>query len=235
MTDLARKVDGLLFDKDGTLFDFHATWSVWASDVIAALSEGDAAVMERMADAMHYDLEVQRFRPTSPIIAGTNREAAECVRVALPDRPLDDIEHFLMMSSASAPLQPPVPLDPYLTGLAGLGLKLGVMTNDSEYAARAQLDSAGVEEHFDFVAGFDSGYGAKPDPGPLLAFARSVDLAPDRVAMIGDSTHDLLAGRAAGMQTIAVLTGTAVEAELAPLADVVFPDIGHIPGWLAAG
>jgi phosphoglycolate phosphatase len=234
VTGLARKVDGLLFDKDGTLFDFHSTWSVWARDVIATLSGGDGAVMARMAEAMHYDLEVQRFRPTSPIIAGTNREAAECVRVALPDRPLEEIEHFLMMSSASAPLQPPVPLDPYLTGLAGQGLKLGVMTNDSEYAARAQLDSAGVGAHFAFVAGFDSGYGAKPEPGPLLAFARAVGLSPDRVAMVGDSTHDLLAGRAAGMQTIAVLTGTALEHELAPHADAVFPDIGHIPGWLSA-
>ena len=230
----ARKVDGLLFDKDGTLFDFHATWSVWARDVIDELSGGEASVMTRMAEAMHYDLAVQRFRPTSPIIAGTNRQAAECVRTALPDRPLEEIEHFLMMRSASAPLQPSVPLDPFLTGLAGQGLKLGVMTNDSEYAARAQLDTAGIGGHFAFVAGFDSGFGAKPEPGPLLAFAQAVGLGPDRIAMVGDSTHDLLAGRAAGMQTIAVLTGTAVEEDLAPYADIVFPDIGHIAGWLSA-
>ena len=54
-----------------------------------------------------------------------------------------------------------------------------------------------------------------------------------RHSLTEDRTHDLIAGRAAEMQTIAVLTGVAGADELAPFADVVFPDIGHIAGWLA--
>jgi len=108
------------------------------------------------------------------------------------------------------------------------------MTNDTEYGARAHLGAAGVLERFDFIAGFDSGHGAKPAPGPLLAFARAVSVAPDRVVMVGDSTHDLIAGRRAGMACIGVLTGTALAEDLAPFADAVLPDIGHLPGWLAA-
>ena len=50
--------------------------------------------------------------------------------------------------------------------------------------------------------------------------------------MVGDSAHDLIAGRAAGMRTLAVLTGVAGSDELAPLADAVLADIGAIPGWL---
>ena len=42
-----------------------------------------------------------------------------------------------------------------------------------------------------------------------------------------------LRGRAAGMRTIAVLTGVAKREDLAPHADVVLTDIGAIPGWLA--
>ena len=38
----ARKVDGLLFDKDGTLFDFHKTWNPWAVGLIRDLAEGCA-------------------------------------------------------------------------------------------------------------------------------------------------------------------------------------------------
>jgi phosphoglycolate phosphatase len=98
----------------------------------------------------------------------------------------------------------------------------------------AHLDTAKVRHLFDFIAGFDSGYGAKPAPQPLLAFAAAMGLAPEQVVMVGDSTHDLIAGRAAGMKTIAVLTGMAGPADLAPLADAVLPDIGHIPGWLQA-
>lgn len=228
------RADGILFDKDGTLFDFHATWSVWAHGVILDLSCGDRDVMGRMALEAHYDLEARRFQPTSPIIAGTNREAAECFARALPGRGIDEIEDYLMHAAALAPLAPAVPLAPYLTGLTTRGLRLGVMTNDTEYGARAHLTAAGILDHFDFIAGFDSGYGAKPAPGPLLAFAKAMALEPARVAMVGDSAHDLVAGRAAGMLCVGVLTGTATRADLEPLADVVLPDIGHLPDWLAA-
>ena len=108
------------------------------------------------------------------------------------------------------------------------------MTNDSESVARAHLRAAGIEGMFDFVAGADSGHGAKPSPGPLLAFATAMGHAPDRVVMVGDSLHDLAAGRAAGMWTAGVLTGMADADTLAPMADVVLPDIGHLPDWLSA-
>ncbi|MGX0976715.1 phosphoglycolate phosphatase [Roseovarius sp. MBR-51] len=228
------RADGVLFDKDGTLFDFHATWSVWAHGVISDLATGDPAVMERIAHEAHYDLGARRFRPTSPIIACTNRQAAECLGRALPDRTIDEIEDHLRLSAATAPLASAVPLAPYLEGLSARGLRLGVMTNDTEYGARAHLTAAGVLAHFDFIAGFDSGYGAKPAPGPLLAFSRAMGLDPARVVMVGDSTHDLMAGRAAGMQCVGVLTGTASRADLETLADIVLPDIGHIPAWLTA-
>ena len=139
-----------------------------------------------------------------------------------------------MLSAAQAPLAPAVPLGPFLDGLRAQGLRLGVMTNDTEYGARAHLTAAGVLERFDFVAGFDSGHGAKPAAEPLLAFARAVKVDPARVVMVGDSTHDLIAGRRAGMACIGVLTGTALAGDLAPHADAVLPDIGHLPGWLAS-
>ncbi|MFO7758083.1 MAG: HAD-IA family hydrolase [Roseovarius sp.] len=228
------RADAVLFDKDGTLFHFHATWSVWAHGVIRDLAAGEADLMARLADAAHYDLGARRFRPTSPIVAGTNREAAECFAAVLPGWPVEEVEIHLMRRAAAAPLAPAVPLDPYLRGLAARGLALGVVTNDTETGARAHLDASRVLDRFDFIAGFDSGHGAKPAPGPLLAFARAVAVAPARVVMVGDSPHDLIAGRAAGMQVIGVLTGTASRADLAPLADAVLPDIGDIPDWLDA-
>ncbi|MEI4233817.1 HAD family hydrolase [Roseovarius sp. D22-M7] len=229
-----RRTGAVLFDKDGTLFDFHATWSVWAHEVILDLAGGDAGLMARLADAAHYDLYARRFLPSSPIVAGTNREAAECFASALPGVAVEEIEIQLMHRAAQAPLTPAVPLVPYLDGLSVRGLRLGVVTNDTESGARAHLDSTGILAHFDFVAGFNSGHGAKPAPGPLLAFARAVAVDPARVVMVGDSAHDLIAGRAAGMRCVGVLTGTALRGDLAPLADIVLPDIGHLPDWLDA-
>ncbi|WP_407492777.1 HAD family hydrolase [Pseudooceanicola sp. MF1-13] len=225
---------GILFDKDGTLFDFGATWNAWAVGLIQHLSEGDLRTARRIAEVTDFDLDAGVFRPTSPIIAGTGREAAECVSRALPDAHIDALEAVMNDHAARAPQVPPTDLVPLLNDLAGRGLNLGVMTNDSEYAARAHLTAANVLDRFDWIAGFDSGHGAKPAPTPLLAFASQMDLDPARVAMVGDSTHDLIAGRAAGMVAIAVLTGLADHDTLAPYAHAVLPHIGHLPDWLNA-
>ena len=226
------QVAGFLFDKDGTLFDFRATWDGWAGRMIAELAAGDAALIARVAQAVRYDLQSGGFHADSPFIAGSNDEVAQALAEVLPKYSAPQIEQFLSIRAVEATLSPAVDLDPFLSGLARRGLSLGGMTNDSEYSARAQLSEAGVAQHFHFIAGFDSGYGAKPEPQPLLAFADHMALDPQRVVMVGDSLHDLSAGRAAGMQTLGVLTGTATHAELSPLADAVLPDIGHIPAWL---
>ncbi|KUF12168.1 HAD family hydrolase [Pseudoponticoccus marisrubri] len=226
------RVDAVLFDKDGTLFDFEATWNVWAGQVVAALSGGDHGLAARLAAAARYDLAAGRYFPDSPVIAGTNAEAAACLATELPGWRVEEIEQFLVEAAADAPLAEPVPLVPLLAELAAMDLSLGVVTNDSESVARAHLTTAGILRVFDFIAGADSGYGAKPAPEPLWAFARATGHAPDRVVMVGDSTHDLRAGRAAGMWCVGVLTGLATAEALSPFADVVLPHIGHLPAWL---
>ncbi len=108
-------------------------------------------------------------------------------------------------------------------------------THDSELSAKSQLKAAGAFEAFDFIAGFDSGHGLKPGPGMLFAFARVTGIAPGRVAMVGDSRHDLETGLNAGAAvTIGVLTGPATEAELAPFASHIIPTIADLPSLLAA-
>lgn len=225
-------VQGIIFDKDGTLFDFGATWNAWAARVIRDLSGGDPVRAQALADAVRFDVQTQRFHPDSPVIAGTNDQAAALLQTALPERSVDEIATFLIQQAARADLMPTTPLAPLLEGLAARGLRLGVMTNDSAYSADAQLRAAGIVDHFDFVAGFDSGHGAKPAADPLLAFAAQQGLDPACVVMVGDSTHDLQAGRAAGMITVGVLTGPALADDLVDLADVILPDIGHLPAWL---
>ncbi|WP_089280317.1 HAD family hydrolase [Antarctobacter heliothermus] len=230
---MGRGIEAVLFDKDGTLFDFAATWNTFASRLIDQLAEGEDLRRHGLARALKFDLESRRFLPDSPVIAGTNREVALLIAPVLPRRTVDELEALIMAEAEVAPLSEAVALVPYLAGLAARGLTLGVMTNDSESVARAHLRAAGIEGMFDFVAGADSGHGAKPSPAPLLAFARATGHAPERVVMVGDSLHDLIAGRAAGMWTAGVLTGMAGADALAPMADVVLPDIGHLPGWLA--
>jgi phosphoglycolate phosphatase len=52
----------ILFDKDGTLFDFQHSWGNWAGQVIAELAAGDADRARALADAMDFDPVTARFR-----------------------------------------------------------------------------------------------------------------------------------------------------------------------------
>ena len=69
--------DGILFDKDGTLFDFHKTWSNWTSDIIEYLCGDNSAKKKLVAKALGYDQKNQSFLKSSLLIAGTAEQAAE--------------------------------------------------------------------------------------------------------------------------------------------------------------
>lgn len=230
------EIRALIFDKDGTLFGFQATWSQWAERLLADIAGNDAALARRIAGAMGYDPGRPGFALDSVVIAETPEVIAGTILDAVPGGwargPLVD---RINLHARETPMVAAVPLVPLFDQLKDLGLKIGLATNDAEEPARRHLRDAGIERHFDFVAGYDSGHGAKPEPGQLQAFARGIGVEPEAIAMIGDSAHDLIAARAARMVPVAVLTGVATEPELRPLATAVLPDIGHIPAWLDHG
>ncbi len=225
-------IKALLFDKDGTLFQFEATWESWAVAVLDRLTDGDADRARKVGAAIGFDYDAGRFERDSLVIAGTPEEVVNALSQFFDHTP-NELEIILNDEAATAPQAQAVDLREVLGSLRARGLGLGVATNDAEMPARAHLDGAGVTDLFDFIAGYDSGFGGKPAPGQCLAFAKEMGVNPGQVAMVGDSLHDLHAGRAAGMKTVGVLTGLASEADLAPYADVVLPDIGHLPAWLA--
>lgn len=234
-------IRGIVFDKDGTLFDFQATWGAWMRAMIDSESGGDPALAARIADALGYDPGANRFRPDSVVIASTTETVAERLLTVLPGagpgaRPGSGKKALMARMNARAEDAPQVeaaPLAEVLGRLSAMGLALGVATNDTEAPARAHLRAAGVEGMFPFVAGFDSGFGSKPGAGQLLAFARAAGLDPLDCAMVGDSLHDLAAARTAGMVGVGVLTGVAARETLAPAAEVVLGSIAELPAWVA--
>jgi phosphoglycolate phosphatase len=225
-------IRGILFDKDGTLFDFQTTWGAWSRRFFTELADGDEALASNIAGSLGFSFADNRFDPGSIIIAGTPGEVAAAVVAVFPRWPHAAMVDHINRVAAEVPQAEPVPLVPLLEGFRVNGLKIGLATNDSETPARAHLGRAGITHLFDFIAGFDSGYGAKPEPGMQLGFCAATGLAPGQVMMVGDSHHDLISGRAAGMMTVGVLTGLATADDLSPLADVVLNHIGELPTYL---
>ena len=233
MTRSGRPFAGVIFDKDGTLFDFNATWAGFMRDLLATEAR-DAADRATLAEALGFDVVAGRFRPDSIVIAETTQAVARVVAQVTRQGDEAAVAARLNGLSAGATQQPAADLVPLMARLRAMGLTLGVVTNDAEAPARRHLQDAGVLANMAFVAGYDSGFGAKPAPGQLLAFCAATGLDPARCVMVGDSTHDLDAGHAAGMARVGVLTGPAARATLAPRADVVLDSIAQLPDWLTA-
>ncbi len=228
-------IRAILFDKDGTLIDFERTWGPAVDAVMRHLADGDRAVYARLAAASRFDQAAQRFLPDSPLIAEPTsvygRPWADALgRPATADF-FAEIDRLLCDATTEhlAPIGDPRAL---LTALAERGYRLGLVTNDAEITARAHIAKLGVDQLLHFVAGYDSGFGTKPQPGPVLAFARSVGIAAGQIAVVGDTPLDLVAARAAGAIAIGVLTGPVPASSLAPHADALIASPAELPAWL---
>lgn len=230
-------IKAILFDKDGTLVDVLRTLAPAFAAVLRELAGGDGARMQRMADAAGFDLATQTIRPGSPIAPGTPAELAACLAPAL-GVPADTalivrINSLLTRETARHLTAAPGALE-IVGGLKAQGFKVGVSTNAAANHARDELDRLGLIGHLDFLAGFNSGFGAKPGPGHVLAFAAAVEVPVASVACVGDSTYDLEAARRAGALPIGVLGGSAPRSELEPLAALVIESLLDLPAALDA-
>jgi phosphoglycolate phosphatase len=84
-----------------------------------------------------------------------------------------------------------------------------------------------------FVAGYDSGYGAKPAPGPVLAFSAAVGVSPKELVLVGDTALDIATARMAGARAVVVLTGLQSSDYLRGAgADAIIASIEQLSAWL---
>ncbi|MEM7471911.1 MAG: HAD family hydrolase [Pseudomonadota bacterium] len=226
-------IRAFLFDKDATLLDFEKTWGAWSRAFLEDLAVGDDALLARLASVVGFHLERMGFANDSPVIAGTPEDSVELLLPLLPEWSFDDLLSHSNAMAREVKVHPIAPLSTVLEALSAK-VRLGIATNDSAEAARRHMMSLDVAHLFDAILGSDSGFGGKPGPGMCLAFAKQLGIEPAEVAMVGDSAHDMEAGRRAGMVCIGVASGFATAQELDSIADHVLPDVTHLPGWLEA-
>ncbi|MEO8669529.1 MAG: HAD family hydrolase [Bauldia sp.] len=223
----------VLFDKDGTLLDFEASWCAVYRSLADDVAEGDEARAAALLDAGGFDAEAGRFRPGSVFGAGTT---VDLVRLWFPQLGPAEfatmVERFNRMFHDSG-IRHSVPirgLTDTLRSLSNLGLAMGVATNDTTEAARAALDMLGVGGWLPHVYGYDAVVRPKPAADTVVAFAAATGIPPAEMAVVGDNLHDLDMARNAGAGlAIAVLTGNGARDDLEPHADIVLDSIRDLP------
>ncbi len=100
--------------------------------------------------------------------------------------------------------------DNILQSISSGSPKIGMVTSTQRKYLKIKmlpLQLAGVEELFEVIITPDDVPNRKPDPDPLIECARRLDVNPNKCVYVGDTRTDIKAGKAAGMKTVAVLTG----------------------------
>ena len=114
-------------------------------------------------------------------------------------------QHYLRINGQFASVYPGVPEG--LQALRDAGLRLACLTNKPVPFALPLLRAKGLDGFFDHVFGGDSFGKKKPDPLPLLKTCEALGTQPARTLMIGDSSNDAQAARAAGCPVVLTTYG----------------------------
>ncbi len=111
--------------------------------------------------------------------------------------------------------------------------RLGVVSARGATTLEAFLEHSQLRPLFETVVTGQTSRYSKPYPDPILHAARELGTPAENCVMIGDTTVDMVAGVAAGAQTIGVLSGFGSEDELIGAgADVILPTVAEIPSLL---
>ncbi|MEM5472343.1 HAD family hydrolase [Hoeflea sp. AS60] len=231
----SNEIKAILFDKDGTLVDFDRTWAATNRKAALIAADGDAALADILLNECGMDPATGKTRADSMFAAANANEiAAHMVEHGSPVEPekLARLLDQAFVEGADTPW-PICDLDALMRTLADAGLSIGIASSDGEASIRRTVEVLGLSSHINFIAGYDSGHGPKPQPGMLRAFASHMGITPGEVAMVGDNRHDMQMARAAGAgAAIGVLSGTGSEETLTDLADVLIGSVSDLPGLL---
>lgn len=229
------QIDGILFDKDGTLIRYDESWGPVNREAARIAAAGDQDLEPRLLMAAGMDPDSGRTLADSLLAAGNAADiAAGFVAAGSPLR-VDELTVLLdgLFVRATEFAVPVTDLRVLFSRLKSHGLKLGIASSDNALSIQNTARRFGIEEYVDFIAGYDSGFGPKPEPGMVLGFCKAAALDPSRVAVVGDNNHDLVMAASAGAALkIGVLTGTGTRETLEPLADFCLDSIASLEAWL---
>ncbi|MEP7064921.1 MAG: HAD-IA family hydrolase [Gemmatimonadota bacterium] len=182
----------LLFDLDGTLADsialllaaFHHTFATHRPHLVPTDEEWIAGIGTPLIT------QLRHFVP----------DEEEAQRMILTYREFQRTHHDEMLREFEG-------VDETLALLKSQGHPMALVTSKSNDLAHRALTWLDLASHIDVVVGMDSTERHKPDPEPVLHALAALGCSPSDALFLGDSPHDIEAGNAAGVTSVAALWG----------------------------
>lgn len=237
------QLKGVIFDKDGTLFDYYTVWaSVLRANVRDRLVENNREQDEKL---------MEDFLKFMGIIGDTVHPKGIIFKhnglLMFLSLLFFSIRHHLSFSKllhgfkkgyynskdllleSLSTITPPEWLIPLFKTLKNAGYVIGIVTSDNRKSTDICLEHFGVAEYIDFISTYEDHFAKKPNPESFKAFCATFSLLPEEVAIVGDTSIDMKYGiKSKAGYRIGVLTGSKDIKSLTKLAHVVYPDISYI-------
>jgi phosphoglycolate phosphatase len=196
-----------IIDLDGTMVDTLGDFVVVLQHTLSDM--GCHAIEIARVDRAFIELTVGKgtedlLRRSLAHAWGLPDDAPEAI-AAVPEAWQHYQGHYQRLNGQNALVYPGV-----LEGLQKLqdqGLKLACLTNKPTAFAEQLLAAKGLRGFFSQVFGGDAFERKKPDPLPLLKTCEALGVQPSQTVMVGDSSNDAQAARAAGVGVVLVTYG----------------------------
>jgi pyrophosphatase PpaX len=180
-----------LFDLDGTLIDsIELIMASFRHTMLAHLGEVPADHDWRSGFGTPLRTQLERFA----------RDAREADAMRSTYGEFNDVHHDRMVEAYPG-------IRDALEDLRGPNTRLGIVTSKNRRAMRRGLRLCGLDGYFDVCVTVDDVDEFKPHPAPVVEALDQLSADAGETLFIGDSPHDVAAGRAAGVRTAAVLWG----------------------------
>ncbi len=230
----------IIFDKDGTLVDFSATWIpliLKRADFIVKALGKNGDVKPSLLKAWGIDPLTLKIDPRGPFPVAPRSDEIAMGSMALYQEgyPWDESKPLVAQAFDEADadidrrklFKPVEGIQPFLHRLKGQGFSLAIATTDERKDTEAVLSVLELEGLFDRILCAGEYHPPKPHPEAILAICRDLSIPAGEAAFIGDTVTDMVMGKRAGMaMTIGVVEGGVTpREELERVADIVLDSI----------
>jgi phosphoglycolate phosphatase len=209
INEQAYNIDGILFDKDGTLLDFGSLWIEWAQQFIKQIrkkTKGKCEINNHIfAESIGFYWDKKSWDPRGPLAMGSIDQLVTILSFNLYKMGISWDEAIHTVKDCEEEVDKHIDWDQLVTPVNGLkeflrqakqaSIKMGVVTSDNYQLAKKHLNILGVDEFFEIVIGHDQVRRGKPFPDMVNLACEQLSLSPGKTLIIGDSNGDMILGK----------------------------------------
>lgn len=188
--DLLKDKKAVLFDLDGTLVDSMWVWRDIDIDFLSAIGRELPDDLQKCIEGMSFTETAEYFKKRFDI-----KDDVEDIKIKWNKMAYDKYTSEVKLKKGARE---------FLSRLKADGILIGIASSNSMTLIEGTLKAEGVLEYFDAITTACEAGAGKPAPDIYLLAAKKLDVKPEKCLVFEDIPMGIMAGNAAGMDTVAV-------------------------------